>query len=70
MGKKDYCCIAGCSNSKQKRPELDFYAFSSDKNLNETWIVKVRKDLGPSFNPGSTDTKVCGDQTINVVSLV
>lgn len=64
MGKEDYCCVPDCNNRRNKNPSLSFHSFPGDKNISKQWIHKVRRDVGPNFNPFSKDTKVCSEHFI------
>uniref|UniRef100_A0A671M1R8 THAP-type domain-containing protein n=1 Tax=Sinocyclocheilus anshuiensis TaxID=1608454 RepID=A0A671M1R8_9TELE len=54
-----YCCVPGCRLfSRQNKENTSFHKFPQDKELQKTWIVKIRRDIGPNFQI-TKNTRVC-----------
>ena len=50
MPNRDHCCVPQCQNNRAKNiSNLTFHQFPSDKSIRKQWIVKIRRDLGKSF---------------------
>ena len=47
---REHCCVPQCQNNLAKNiPNLTFHQFPSDKSIRQRWIVKIRRDVGKSF---------------------
>ena len=50
MPNRDHCCVPQCQNNRDKNiPNLTFHQFSSDESIRKQWVVKIRRDVGKSF---------------------
>ena len=50
MPNRDHCCVPQCQNSRAKNiSNLAFHQFPSDESIQKQWIVKIRWDVGKSF---------------------
>jgi len=39
-----------CQNNRVKKiPNLTFHQFASDESIQKQWVVKIRRDVGESF---------------------
>lgn len=60
MGKNDFCCAPGCSNSRKTRGDLKFYRIPKDINRRRVWLKRIRrKNVSPSVN-----TRLCSEHFI------
>ena len=51
MGKNDFCCAPGCSNSRKTRGDLQFYRIPKDINRRKVWLKRIRrKNFSPTDN--------------------
>ena len=56
-----YCCVPGCTQKGTVDPEgnrVGFFGFPKDTSLQQEWLVKIRRDVGPHFKLTHA-TKVC-----------
>ena len=56
-----YCCVPGCTQKGTVDLEgnrVGFFGFPKDQNLQQEWLVKIRRDVGPHFKLTEA-TKVC-----------
>ena len=56
-----YCCEPGCTQKGTVDPEgnrVGFFGFPKDTSLQQEWLVKIRRDVGPHFKLTHA-TKVC-----------
>ena len=50
MPNRDHCCVPQCQNNRAKKvPNLTFHQFPSDKFIRKQWLVKIRRDVGKTF---------------------
>ena len=50
MPNKDHCCVPFCTNNGSKGGTgITFHRFPTNRNLKTTWIVKIRRDVGKTF---------------------
>lgn len=50
MPNRDHCCVPQCQNNRAKNiPNLTFHQFPSDKSIRKQWVVKIRRDMGKTF---------------------
>ena len=60
MGKNDFCCAPGCSNSRKTRGDLNFYRIPKDVNRRRVWLKRIRrKNFSPTVN-----TRLCSEHFI------
>ena len=43
MGKHDFCCAPGCSNSRKTRGDLQLYRIPKDINRRRVWLKRIRR---------------------------
>ena len=55
MGKHDFCCAPGCSNSRKTRVDLQFYRIPKDINRRKVWLRSIRRK---NFSP-TDNTRLC-----------
>ena len=55
MGKHDFCCAPGCSNSRKTRGNLQFYRIPKDINRRRVWLKRIRRK---NFMP-TENTRLC-----------
>ena len=55
MGKNDFCCAPGCSNSRKTRGDLQFYRIPKDINRRRVWLKRIRRK---NFSP-TDNTRLC-----------
>ena len=50
MPNRDHCYGPQCQNNRAKNiPDLTFHQFPSDEPIRKLWVVKIRRDVGKSF---------------------
>ena len=57
MGKHDFCCAPGCSNSRKTRGDLQFYRIPKDINRRRIWLKRIRRK---NFMP-TENTRLCSE---------
>lgn len=55
MGKHDFCCAPGCSNSRKTRGDLQFYRIPKEINRRRIWLTRIRRK---NFSP-TENTRLC-----------
>ena len=59
MPAHDHCCVPGCSNRRDKHPDLSFHTFPlGNEALRKRWIAGIRRDEGADFKV-TQSTVVC-----------
>ncbi|EDO46201.1 predicted protein [Nematostella vectensis] len=56
-----HCCVSRCTGGSRYNTELTFHRIPSrpsDEEIRKKWLVKIRRDEGPSFKI-SSGTRVC-----------
>ena len=60
MGKDDFCCAPGCSNSRKRRGDVKFYRIPKDIKRRRVWLKRIRrKNFSPTVN-----TRLCSEHFI------
>ena len=49
MPSGDHCCVFGCTNRRQKNPDLSFHSFPRSNSLRREWIQAIRREVGKEF---------------------
>ena len=50
MPNRDHCCVPLCTNNRSKGDTgITFHCFPTNRKLKRTWIVKIRRDVGKTF---------------------
>ena len=45
---KQHCCVPLCTSDSRYNPELNFHHIPKDEELRKQWIIKIRRDEGPT----------------------
>ncbi|CAN7947862.1 unnamed protein product [Ixodes pacificus] len=54
---EDWCCAVGCNNTTEKRSNVTFHSFPTDKSTRKKWVLAVRRERWlPSKN-----SRICSD---------
>ena len=56
----DHCCVFGCTNRRENRPETEFHHFPEDKEQSGVWIQAIKREEGDYFAVTS-HTTVCSE---------
>ena len=50
MPNRGHCCVPLCTNNRSKGGTgITFHCFPTNRKLKRTWIVKIRRDVGKTF---------------------
>ena len=60
MGKNDFCCAPGCSNSRKTRGDLHFYRIPKESNRRRVWMKRIRRK---NFSP-TDNTRLCSEHFV------
>ena len=71
MGKNDFCCAPGCSNTRKTRGDLQFYRIPKDINRRKVWLKRIRrKNFSPTDNTRLCSVHFFGGQTSDEIDSV
>ena len=60
MGKNDFCCAHGCSNSRKRNPDPQFYRIPVDLSRRKAWLKRIRRE---NFTP-TENTRICSEHFV------